>query len=869
MSMIRTLVLLLIPIWFLNGCGGAGEDKTSATPPATSGISVSPDTTITTDEYGLAGSLSVSLSSKPTADVTIPVSSSDTTEGTVDKTSLVFTSADWSTPQTITVTGVNDTTADGNQNYTIQLGPTTSTASAYNALEKAVSAVNLDIMDGSIAVSPISGDTSESGTTATFTVRLGSAPTAEVTIPITSSNTAEGTVDKSSLLFSTTDWDQYQTVTVTGVGDTTADGNQSFNIQLAPAISTDPKYSGLDPIDVAVTNLNVKRGFVTVSAISGNTDESGYPATFTVQLNIQPAADVEMTITSSNPAEGTVSTPITFKNGESLVQTVTVTGVDDSAADDNQPYSIDIGTTSSTDDNFNGLTPTPATVSVTNVDLVDPYGVTPQISAGNYHNLVLASDGTVWGWGQCNSGQIDAAPLDAFPNTCPGSSFILPQRLNITGASAVSAGFDYSAIVKTDGSVWTSGVNDSVLLGHTGGGNGAPLAQVVGLTNVETVAAGDNHVLALKNDHTVWAWGHGSSGQLGDGSTVDSPTPVLAALTGINITAIAAGEKHSLALDNLGNVYSWGNNSDGQLGRATTVFPAKDPTVIDQLTGVSAIGAGSAYSFAVGATNTYGWGDNGHYQLGTGATGDKTVPTMVNTFSSPAPTRIDGGYQHSLALVGSAVYAWGDNDDNTETTADKWDNRGALGRVMTIPTDSPSPIVPTGWGGTATEVSAGRNFSLVLLSDGRLQSSGKNLNAQLGTNQINSGTDDYTDTPAYVEDPGDPDSVSIIPFYAYRPILSGQPATSTTSTSATITVCWDTASNLALPSCGPISQYKYKTDTTAWSGPISINTPISLPSSILIPGTTVTLWVIGINASSTEMQTDTSAVKASWNVVAP
>ncbi len=76
---------------------------------------------------------------------------------------------------------------------------------------------------------------------------------------------------------------------------------------------------------------------------------------------------------------------------------MTVTGVDDSIADGNQSYSIILGPTSSADANYNALDP--ADVTLANIDLVDPYGVTPQISAGPYHSLVLASDGTVWGLG--------------------------------------------------------------------------------------------------------------------------------------------------------------------------------------------------------------------------------------------------------------------------------------------------------------------------------------------------------------------------------------------------------------------------------------------------------------------------------------
>ena len=103
--------------------------------------------------------------------------------------------------------------------------------------------------------SPISGNTTEAGGQATFTVRLTSAPTAEVTIPVSSSNPDEGEVTPTSLTFTDTNWDTDQVVTVTGVDDSVADGDQDYSIILGPAISDDGDYNGLDPADVTATNV--------------------------------------------------------------------------------------------------------------------------------------------------------------------------------------------------------------------------------------------------------------------------------------------------------------------------------------------------------------------------------------------------------------------------------------------------------------------------------------------------------------------------------------------------------------------------------------------------------------------------------------
>ena len=106
-------------------------------------------------------------------------------------------------------------------------------------------------------VSSISGNTTEAGGTATFTVKLSSQPTANVTIGVSSSDTTEGTVSPSLLTFTSANWNANQTVTVTGVNDSLDDGNQSYTVVLAAASSSDSDYSGLNPNDVSVTNTDL------------------------------------------------------------------------------------------------------------------------------------------------------------------------------------------------------------------------------------------------------------------------------------------------------------------------------------------------------------------------------------------------------------------------------------------------------------------------------------------------------------------------------------------------------------------------------------------------------------------------------------
>ncbi len=322
-----------------------------------------------TTELGGQATFSVRLISEPTADVTVNLTSSDTSEGTVDKSSLTFTSVNWNAPQTVTVTGQDDNLADGNQSYAITFGATTSADTGYAVIKPAnISVINIDNETAGFMVSAITGNTTESGGQATFTVRLTSQPTADVTVNLSSLDTSEGTIDKSALTFTAVNWNAPQTVTVTGQDDNLADGNQTYAITFGTTISDDAAYAAIKPSNVNVTNIdNDSAGFI-VSAITGNTTESGGQATFTVRLTSQPTADVTVNLSSSDTSEGTIDkSALTFTAiNWNAPQTVTVTGQDDNLADGNQTYAITFGTTISDDAAYAAIKP--SNVNVTNID---------------------------------------------------------------------------------------------------------------------------------------------------------------------------------------------------------------------------------------------------------------------------------------------------------------------------------------------------------------------------------------------------------------------------------------------------------------------------------------------------------------------
>ena len=255
---------------------------------------------------------------------------------------------------------------------------------------------------------------------------------------------------------------------------------------------------------------------------------------------------------------------------------------------------------------------------------------------------------------------------------------------------------------------------------------------VQNLSGVTAVAAGEYHSLALKNDGTVWAWGWNANGQLGNGTTTDSSSPVRvetssAVLSGIK--AIAGGESHSLALKNDGTVWAWGLHYGW-------------PTQVLNLSGVACIASGSYHSLALKSDGTvWAWGSNNWGELGDGTTSD--FPTMV-----PVPvqnlngvTAVAAGFGHSLALKNDGtVWAWGLN------------SRGELGDGST--TDSHTPVKVKDLGGV-TAITAKWFQSLALRTikspfDGVVQAWGYNGQGQLGDGSMINRSSPVSVPPAHL-----------------------------------------------------------------------------------------------------------------------
>jgi len=326
----------------------------------TAGFDVS-DVSGDTSEGGATATFTVALTSTPSSDVILSFDSSDRGEGTLDVTTLTFTPDNWESPQTVTIRGQDDPRVDGRHPYTITFGATVSDDPEYAAITPAdVTVYNLDDDSAQVFVGPISGHTTEAGGTATFPIVLGSKPSHDVTVTFSFDDATEGRLDKTSVTFTPEVWDRAQTVTVTGLDDHVADGEQTSHVVFAPLTTEDPDYAVIAIANLTVVNDDDDSAGITVGALSGNTSEEGTTATFTLVLKSEPSHPVTIKFASNDEDEGTTDvTSVTFQPAQwSEPKTITITGHDDGIVDGNAPYALVFAKTESDDPLYAAITPT-------------------------------------------------------------------------------------------------------------------------------------------------------------------------------------------------------------------------------------------------------------------------------------------------------------------------------------------------------------------------------------------------------------------------------------------------------------------------------------------------------------------------------
>ena len=333
--------------------------------------------------------------------------------------------------------------------------------------------------------------------------------------------------------------------------------------------------------------------------------------------------------------------------------------------------------------------------------------------AGGYeHSARLKPDGTVWSWGRNSSGQLGDG------TTTQRNSPV--KVLGLSGVTALATGQSHTVALLQDGTVWVWGANSYGQLGDgTTTQRNSPV-QVPGLSGIIAISAGESHTAALRQDGTVWTWGWNRYGQLGDGTTTQRNSPMqVPGLSGV--TAIETGYTRTLALHQDGTLWAWGDNDNGRLGDGTTTHRAS-PVKVPGLGNLIAISAGMVHTLALRQDGTvWTWGANNHGQLGDGTNIDRASPVQVPGLSGV--TAISSGFSHAVVLrQDGTLWGWGYN------------YYGQLGDG-TVGDSRPSPVRGPDLSGVTTLV-AGAYHTLALRADGTLWAWGANNYGQLGDGTV-------------------------------------------------------------------------------------------------------------------------------------
>ena len=262
-----------------------------------------------------------------------------------------------------------------------------------------------------------------------------------------------------------------------------------------------------------------------------------------------------------------------------------------------------------------------------------------QISSGQHHTCAILDDGTVSCWGYNWYGQLGDGTNgnSANKNTPTQTSSLGAGRTAI----AISSGESHTCALLDNGSVACWGDNTDGQIGDgTNSNRNSPIQTStfgIGRTAV-AISSGNSHTCALLDDKSVSCWGNNGNGRLGDGTTTkrNTPTQTSAFGTGRTVIAVSSGGYHSCALLDDQSVSCWGDNSNGQLGDATTNNRYTPTPTSSFGAGKSSIGIslGTAHTCSLlDDTSVSCWGDGSHGEIGDGTMNNRNSPTQTSSFA--------------------------------------------------------------------------------------------------------------------------------------------------------------------------------------------------------------------------------------------
>ena len=208
------------------------------------------------------------------------------------------------------------------------------------------------------------------------------------------------------------------------------------------------------------------------------------------------------------------------------------------------------------------------------------------VSCGRSHDAAIKTDGTLWTWGRNDFGQLG-------DNTTINKSSPVQTVSGGTNWKLVSCGGYHTAAIKTDGTLWMWGRNSYGRLGdNTAINKSSPVQTVSGGTNWKLIAGGTYHTAAIKTDGTLWTWGMNDNGQLGDNTAINKSSPVQTVASGTNWKFVDCGGARRIdTIKTDGTLWTWGVNFFGTLG---------DNTRINKSSPVQTVASGTNWKMVAG-----------------------------------------------------------------------------------------------------------------------------------------------------------------------------------------------------------------------------------------------------------------------------